>query len=308
MLSVLLVTRDGMETLPAVLDALDDQQVDAEVELVAVDSGSTDGTAELLRRRADRLIQVQPHSFNHGLTRNLGLESCQGDLVVLLVQDAVPASRHLLAELCAPLLQDERLAGTYARQLPRPGAGPLTRSYARSWITSSASPRLAQIRNEAELSRLSPWEQYRLCCFDNVCSCIRRAVWLEHPFEQVSFAEDLVWARQVLTAGHRLAYVPDARVIHSHERSASYELRRTYLAHQRLRALFGLRTVSGPMHLALAVAGTMGSHARCLARNNAEAGLAELKRAVALSVALPLGQYLGALSSDTGWSLLGGGV
>ena len=305
LISVLLVTRDGMKTLPTVLDALRDQEVDAEVELVAVDSGSTDGTAALLRRRMDRLIQVRRSSFNHGLTRNLGLQSCRGAAVVLMVQDAVPASRDLLAQLTAPLWRDQRLAGTYARQLPRQNAGPLTREYARRWLTSSASPRLATIGDAAELSRLSPWEQYRLCCFDNVCSCIRRRVWQEHPFEEVPFAEDLLWAKRVLTAGHRLAYVPDARVLHSHERSASYELRRTYLAHRQLRAMFGLRTIPSPVHLALAVAGTMGSHVQCLARSrSSEAGFGELRRAVALSVALPLGQYLGALSSDTGRPLL----
>jgi len=304
-ISVLLVTRDGMETLPEVLDGLEGQEVDAEVEVVAVDSGSTDGSAELLARRADRLIQVEPESFNHGLTRNLGLQRCRGELVVLLVQDAVPAGRDLLAELCAPLWGDERLAGTFARQLPRAEAGPLARGYARRWITSSARPRLAQIQDAARLARLSPWDQYRLCCFDNVCSCIRRDVWALHPFEEVTFAEDLLWAKRVLTAGHRLAYVPGARVIHSHDRGAAYELRRTYLAHQQLRALFGLRTVPTPLHLALAVAGTMGSHMRWLARSDrAEAGMGELKRAVALSVALPLGQYLGALSTDTGRVLL----
>ena len=307
-ISVMLVTRDGMATLPALLDALERQEMDAEVEIVAVDSGSTDGTAELLGRRADRLIQVRPEQFDHGLTRNLGLEHCSGELVVLLVQDALPASDHLLAELCAPLWQDPGLAGTHARQLPRPDAGPLTRSYARGWLSSGARPRVATIADAEALARLSPSEQYRLCCFDNVCSCVRRSVWRQMPFRRTPFAEDLEWAKAVLSAGHRLAYVPGAAVIHSHERSAGYEFRRTYLAHQRLRALFGLRTVPTPVHLALAVAGTMGSHARCLARQPGRGGLDEVKRAVALSLALPLGQYLGALSSDTGrqWIQTGG--
>ena len=88
MLSVVIPTKDGAATLPALLDALERQRVDVEVELVVVDSGSTDGTVALARERAHRLITIPPGEFNHGLTRNRGIEASRGDLVVLLVQDA----------------------------------------------------------------------------------------------------------------------------------------------------------------------------------------------------------------------------
>lgn len=304
-ISVLLVTHDGMRSLPEVVERLRQQRLDGlELQLVAVDSGSRDGTAAFLEPRVDRLIRAPAESFNHGLTRNLGLQHCDGELVVLLVQDAIPATRSTLARLIAPLLDDPRLAGSHGRQLPRREAGPLTRGYAEHGFAAGDSPRLAVLQHPRELASLSPWQQYRLCAFDNVCSCVRRSVWQQFPFEEVPFAEDLSWARRVLTAGHRLVYVPEARVLHSHERSAGYELRRTYLAHQRLRALFGLRTVPTPAHLAAAMAGTMGSHLRFLIRHRHSGAVADMPRAVSLAVALPLGQYLGALSADTGRALL----
>src|SRR5947208_6995386 len=125
--SVVLPTRNGAATLPAVLDALSRQRVDFPFEIVAVDSESSDGTPELLRPRIDRLISIAARSFDHGLTRNLGVENVRGELVVLLVQDAVPESDEWLAALTEPLLADATLAGTFARQRPRPDASAITR-------------------------------------------------------------------------------------------------------------------------------------------------------------------------------------
>ena len=105
--SIVLPTRNGAATLPAVLDAISRQQVDFPFEIVAVDSSSTDGTVDLLRGRADRLISIPRDEFDHGLTRNLGIEHASGELIVLLVQDALPASDSWLAALTAPLIADE---------------------------------------------------------------------------------------------------------------------------------------------------------------------------------------------------------
>jgi GT2 family glycosyltransferase len=126
-----------------------------------------------------------------------------------------------------------------------------------------------------------------------------------HPFPAATIAEDVEWARAVLLAGHRLAYVPSAAVVHSHHRSARYELDRTYLVHQRLHALFGLTTVPTARHLARAITISLAAHGRCVLADRARGGatLAAWWRAAALAVAFPLGQYLGARSSRTGRSL-----
>jgi rhamnosyltransferase len=187
--------------------------------------------------------------------------------------------------------------------VPRPGASALTRHYLREWLAAAAEPRIASLSGEQELAALAPIERYRRCVFDNVSSAIRRSVWETHPFPETPIAEDVEWARTVLLAGHRLAYVPDAVVEHSHERSARYELWRTYLVHQRLRTLFGLRTVPTPLHLAAGVARNLVSHLKCVASEGALLS-PQGPRAVALAVAFPLGQYLGALSADTGRRLL----
>src|SRR4051812_37924046 len=81
LVSIVLPTRNGADTLPALFEALSRQQVDFPYEVVAVDSGSTDGSAELLRRRADQVVTIAADAFDHGVTRNLGIERARGELV-----------------------------------------------------------------------------------------------------------------------------------------------------------------------------------------------------------------------------------
>jgi rhamnosyltransferase len=302
--SIVLLTRDGAATLPAVLDGIAAQETGFPVEVVAVDSGSSDGTLEILKPRVDRLIRIRPEEFNHGLTRNLGIRHAHGDLVVLLVQDAVPASARWLAELTRPLRADPRLAGSYARQVVRPDASAITRHHLGNWVATAATPRTTFVRAEQFL-RLPPGERFLSCVFDDVCSCVRRSAWERFPFPATPIAEDLEWARDVLLAGYGLAYVPEAAVLHSHERSARYEFKRTLLVHQRLRALFGFRMVPSPVHLVGAVALTLATHVRLLLRGPAgpRSWPAEVGRGLALAVLWPLGQYLGALAADRGWRL-----
>jgi rhamnosyltransferase len=295
--SIALVTRNGGQRLVAVLDAIDAQHGRDDVEIVAVDSGSTDGTRERLATRVDRLVDIDPRDFNHGATRNRAIAETRAPLVILLVQDAVPRGLDWLDELLAPLEGDSRLAGSCARQVPRPDASAVVRHHLDRWAAARPEPRTT-FADAATLEALPPIERLALCAFDNVCAAIRRAVWEQHPFEATPIAEDIAWARDVLLAGHGLAYAPSAVVEHSHDRSAWYELKRTWVLHQQLHRLFGLRTIPTPLHLARAVAGTAALHHRLV--SEAGGGLADHGRAATLAVAWPLGQYAGGVTAAHG--------
>ena len=117
--SVVIPTKNGAKTLPALLDSLWRVPERFPIEIVAIDSGSTDGTIELLRPRVQKLLDVPAGSFNHGLTRNAAIAASPGELLVLNVQDAAPTSPGRLQANGAPLDQDPRVAGAFARQQPR---------------------------------------------------------------------------------------------------------------------------------------------------------------------------------------------
>jgi GT2 family glycosyltransferase len=301
--AVVIPTRNGGEDLPRLLDALDAQEGPYRARAIAIDSGSTDGTVDVLRARGVRTLTLAPGAFNHGDARNRALESVDTELAVLIVQDALPLSAHWLEALVGPLVADPSLAGTWARQQPGEHASRLTAFYLSRWEGTGTTGRTIGPMTAEQFAALTPAERHRACAFDNVCSCVRMSVWRAHRFPQARFAEDVEWAMHVLRAGHRLAFVPEAVVQHSHDRPVAYELRRTYVAHQRLHALFGLSTIPTVGALVFGVCSSLPLHVRLAAAEPAGRSRA-LIRAVGLAVAWPLGQYLGARAAREGRDLL----
>ena len=89
---------NGAELLDEVLAALTGQVIDEPFEVLVIDSGSTDGSLEIVAAHPGvRLLQIDKSEFGHGRTRNLGVQSTTGDLIAFLTQDATPASEHWLA-------------------------------------------------------------------------------------------------------------------------------------------------------------------------------------------------------------------
>lgn len=287
--SVVIPTRNGAATLPALLDALRSQATTGTIEIIAVDSGSTDGTIELLHPHVRELIRIPLQEFDHGLTRNLAVSRARGEFVVMLVQDALPVGNMFLERLTAPLVRDPRVAGSFARQQPRAEASAITRHYLDNWIASRAEPRTSALADgQAQMDAMTPLGRLLFCAFDNVASCIRRSVWHQRPFKATPIAEDLAWSLDVLRAGYSIAFAADAVVIHSHDRGAVYEYRRTRVLHEELFNLFGLQTIPGMPALIRAIATSSLSHARL------EMGSpGQWARAITLAVAWPLGQYVG---------------
>ena len=297
--AVVVPTFNGVGELPRLLEGIAAQQGPFRPDVIAIDSGSTDGTLELLQAQGVRVLTVERGRFNHGETRNRALQAASARFAVLTVQDAVPVGSRWLESLVLPLAADPTLAGTWARQLPHESASRVTRHYQSRWLGASATPRIAGPMTSIALDALAPPLRHQLCAFDNVCSCVRMSVWSDHPFPPAVFAEDVEWASIVIRVGHRLAFVPDAVVRHSHDRSVGYELRRTRLAHARLHRLFGLATVPTVAALARSVATSVPLHIGLAAQEPHARGRA-IARAVGLAVAWPLGQYLGVRDARAG--------
>lgn len=282
-----------MDTLPGVLGAIAAQRIDEPVELVAIDTASTDGTVDLLRQHAAQVLHVERGAFNHGATRNQAIAHTRGDVVVLLSQDAEPANEDWLRNLTAPLRVQSNVAGAFARQQVRPTAKSIARHYHANWMGSANESRTSRIDSREAFEQLPPLERMTRCTFDNVCSCIRRELWTRVPFRTTPIAEDLEWSREVLLAGHTIAFAADAVVLHSHERTPGYEFQRTALLHHRLHTLFGVRMVPTLPALARAVVSTGLLHAQCLWQAEPHVPRETFARAAALAVAWPLGQYIG---------------
>lgn len=223
--AVLLLTKNGAATLAEGLTALFDQGSPHQVEVVAVDSGSTDCTLDVLGRFPLRVVRIPPASFQHGRTRNLaaGLASPEVDCLVYLTQDATPLDGWLDA-LVGAVMADQQVVGAFSRHVPRPGCNPLlARRILEEWPQVGGPERVVK-RCDADLGRAgtvaahSPaW--HGLSHFSNTSSCLRASAWRKIPFPEVEFAEDVAWAGQALRAGYSLVYEPSSAVVHSHSGS-----------------------------------------------------------------------------------------
>lgn len=240
--SIVIPTLNGGALFRRVLDAVRRQATSRSVEILCIDSGSTDDTVAIGKELGTEVTTIPRTEFNHGETRNLGIGKASAEIVVLMTQDALPVDDRWLEALLEPFT-DERVAGTYARQIPRDDADILTRHRLENWVTFGKERIIREIKNRADYDALPPAEKYKFCNFDNVCSCVRKSVWRRIPFKQADFAEDMEWSRDALLAGWKIVYQPEAQVIHSHNRSQVYEHRRTYLVVRRLNELFGYRPV-----------------------------------------------------------------
>ncbi len=211
--SVLLVTKNGERYLAETLQRVRGQQGHFRLaEIIAVDSGSRDRTLAILESHAVRVLRIPPQEFGHGKTRNLAAAQAQGDYLVFLTQDATPANAGWLAALLAPLLADPSIAGAYSRHLPRPHCHPMEW---RRIVEDELSGRAESCLNSSDAPGYTDNPAF-FCFFSNVSSVLRRSVWQQHPFPEVEFAEDQLWAGRVLEAGYQTAYRADSLVCHSH--------------------------------------------------------------------------------------------
>lgn len=238
--STILLTKNGEQYLERVLTSLFAQKTARRVEVIVIDSGSTDGTLEIIERFPVKLSRIPPQSFNHGGTRNLGASLAQGTYLVFLSQDAEPADDRWLEHLVSPLDEDEQVAGAYPGFLTRPGCHPMEQRETLEWPLASAEIGVPLVKR-AVGNPDYPANPWPYIYFPNTCSCIRRSVWVTFPFKPVNFAEDQDWAKRVLEAGYVTVFVPKAVVLHSHSYPPRVQFRRCYDHGSAMRELFGTR-------------------------------------------------------------------
>ncbi len=222
MISVVVPVKDGGDDLRRCLDGIAAQDTGGEeVEVVVVDSGSTDGSAERAEAWGARVHRIPPQEFNHGATRNLAASLARGDVLVFTSQDAHAEGPHWLARLVAPLRAREDVAGTYGRQVAHPGAKPPERFFLD--FVYGPRGRLQRAAGPHDLSM-------ETTLFSNVGSAIRRDVFARSGgfAGDIIMSEDQEWARRVLLDGWALAYVPDAVVRHSHPYTVAAAFRRFF--------------------------------------------------------------------------------
>lgn len=158
--------------------------------------------------------------FDHGGTRDRAASLLSGDLFLYMTQDAVPADEKLVEELVKAFSEKE-VKAAYARQLPDTDCGIVER-YTRSFNY----PEQPSVKSKKDLPK------YGIKTFfcSNVCAMYRAEIYRKlGGFEKHTiFNEDMIFAGKIIKAGGSIAYVPEAKVIHSHNYGNLEQLHRNF--------------------------------------------------------------------------------
>jgi glycosyltransferase involved in cell wall biosynthesis len=211
------------------LSAVRAQRVDAEVELLVCDSGSTDATIATARGYGARLLEIAPADFSHGATRNLLVARARGDHVAFLTQDAVPAHPGWLAGLLGGFSAAPNVGLVFGPYRAPVGTSASVAREIDAWFASfsDGGPRV-DVLEPARRDMPSRGFLGHLGFFTDANGCVARSAWERVPFRPVAYAEDHRLAQDMLRAGYAKVFVPEAAVIHAHEYSRWNWLRRSF--------------------------------------------------------------------------------
>jgi len=214
---VLVVTYTAKHHLPHCLPPLLGSPLKPKV--MVMNSSSNDGTVELAEEMGAKTLVIPRNGFNHGTSREIGRKALGCDIVVMITPDAYPLDVNMLGRLVQPLLEG-KASVSYARQVPHDNADPLA-SFSRSFNYPSES----HIRGIGDKEK---WGVYSIFCSDSCAAYLNTALDEAGGFKEVLVGEDTFTVAKLLKLGHKIAYVSEAVVKHSHNYTLKQEFQRSF--------------------------------------------------------------------------------
>lgn len=174
------------------------EQTIKNVQVILVDSGSTDGTVTTAQEFAVEVVHIAPEEFTFGRSLNLGITHAKADLVVIASAHVYPVYPDWLEQLLRPF-EDVKVGLSYGKQRGSKNSHFSEQQLFKHWYPDVTSPR----------------QEHPFC--NNANAAIRHKLWQEHPYDEtLPGLEDLEWGKWVQSNGYEIAYVADAEVIHVH--------------------------------------------------------------------------------------------
>lgn len=244
-ISVFIPTYNGEKYLAECINSILHQQLpeDYGLELLVIDSGSTDNTLKILNELSDNLTLVQiPNSeFSHGGTRSKAAHMAKGEFIVFLTQDATPRDEHWLANMVEPFYISPKVGCVFGRQVPRPDAAVTIKREVATAFGGLGAPDSIIIHRSKSLITSKDTNRVNTF-FSDVNSAVRRNLLIsEVPFRNINYAEDQSLAEDMQQKGYLKAYAPRGEVWHSNEYSAKQYFHRKFDEYIGLQESVGLQ-------------------------------------------------------------------
>ena len=197
--SIIIRTKNEARWISSCLLSLTQQDFDGDVELIIIDSNSTDNTVELAKEFDVNVLKYPDKDFNYSKSLNIGCRNSKGDILVFLSAHCIPLNTKWLFNLVKDL-ESENIVATYGRQIPTVDSDPFN---SRDLLTVFGVESKVQKKD---------------FFFHNANSAILKSAWEKINFdERVNGLEDRVWAKTLFQKrlGY-IKYVSDAVVYHEH--------------------------------------------------------------------------------------------
>ena len=190
-----------------------------DVEVILVDSGSSDATVSIAESYGAKTIHIPPQEFTFGRSLNLGIQFAKSEFIVIASAHVYPVYPDWLASLLHPF-DDHEVALTYGKQRAPESARFSEQQIFHQWYPDVSKPR-----------------QETVFC-NNANAAIRRSLWEKNPYDDtLTGLEDLAWAKWAKEQGYAVAYVAEAEIIHVHSetpRGVFNRYRREAMAFKRI--------------------------------------------------------------------------
>lgn len=174
------------------------QQTVKDVDIILVDSGSTDDTVSVAESFGVRVVRIPSAEFTFGRSLNYGIKEAKRELIVIASAHVYPVYPDWLETLLRPF-QDEQVALTYGKQ-----RGPDSAKYSEQQIFHQWYPDISK-----------PKQETTFC--NNANAAIRKSLWEKNQYnETLTGLEDLAWAKWAKEQGYDISYVAEAEIIHVH--------------------------------------------------------------------------------------------
>lgn len=183
--------------LPRLLEGIRQQTV-RDVEIILVDSGSTDDSVAIAESFGANVAHIPPQEFTFGRSLNLGMAAATRELVVIASAHVYPVYPDWLERLLEPFA-DSSIGLTYGKQ-----RGAETSKFSEHEIFARWFPDVS-----------APRQSHPFC--NNANAAIRRSLWQIQPYDEtLTGLEDLAWAKWAQGQGWGIAYIAEAEIIHIH--------------------------------------------------------------------------------------------
>jgi glycosyltransferase involved in cell wall biosynthesis len=222
--SVIIPTKNAGKQFKELLKRLSAQKGIRKCEIILVDSGSTDDTIGFAEEHGARVLHIAPEEFTHCFARNLGAEIARGEYVLFTVQDAWPLTEMWLWKMITAL-EGNTLAAVSCAEYPRSDCD----LFYQFLIHTEYESGIKGDQNLAWDKSCSTYLGLRSNAhLSDIAALLPREVFQRYQYRR-AYAEDLDLGIRLIRDGHKIGFLHSVRVLHSHNRSAHYFLKRAYV-------------------------------------------------------------------------------